>query len=131
MTEEALESIAARSLPLGTFAPMCRRCLASVKGLAAHRIANFRAGTRAKSLLSISDTVQCERCLSLNGPIWSANRTLPLLLETTAPGEDHPKMRLTAELIQSSLSYLNPLKERELDLRGAYKAEKSRYYILG
>ncbi|MCJ1245507.1 U2 snRNP complex subunit [Trapelia coarctata] len=27
-------------------------------------------------------------------------------------------MRLTAELIQSSLSYLNPLKERELDLRG-------------
>jgi len=29
-------------------------------------------------------------------------------------------MRLTADLIQSSLSYLNPLKERELDLRGAY-----------
>jgi U2 small nuclear ribonucleoprotein A' len=29
-------------------------------------------------------------------------------------------MRLTAELIQSSLSYLNPLKERELDLRGAF-----------
>ena len=28
-------------------------------------------------------------------------------------------MRLTAELIQTSLSYLNPLKERELDLRGA------------
>lgn len=27
-------------------------------------------------------------------------------------------MRLTAELIQGSLSYLNPLKERELDLRG-------------
>ncbi|KAI9809195.1 MAG: U2 snRNP complex subunit [Sarcosagium campestre] len=27
-------------------------------------------------------------------------------------------MRLTAELLQSSLSYLNPLKERELDLRG-------------
>ncbi|KAI5308185.1 U2 snRNP complex subunit [Ascosphaera atra] len=27
-------------------------------------------------------------------------------------------MRLTPELIQSSLSYLNPLKERELDLRG-------------
>jgi len=27
-------------------------------------------------------------------------------------------MRLTAELIHSSLSYLNPLKERELDLRG-------------
>ncbi|CCU75886.1 unnamed protein product [Blumeria hordei] len=27
-------------------------------------------------------------------------------------------MRLTSELIQSSLSYLNPLKERELDLRG-------------
>ena len=29
-------------------------------------------------------------------------------------------MRLTAELIQSSLSYLNPLKERELDLRGTF-----------
>jgi len=27
-------------------------------------------------------------------------------------------MRLTAELIGSSLSFLNPLKERELDLRG-------------
>ncbi|PHH75358.1 hypothetical protein CDD80_2455 [Ophiocordyceps camponoti-rufipedis] len=27
-------------------------------------------------------------------------------------------MRLTADLIQNSLSYLNPLKERELDLRG-------------
>jgi U2 small nuclear ribonucleoprotein A' len=27
-------------------------------------------------------------------------------------------MRLTAELIKDSLSYLNPLKERELDLRG-------------
>ncbi|KAF4632147.1 hypothetical protein G7Y89_g5975 [Cudoniella acicularis] len=27
-------------------------------------------------------------------------------------------MRLTTELIQNSLSYLNPLKERELDLRG-------------
>ncbi|KAL8902714.1 MAG: hypothetical protein Q9207_004446 [Kuettlingeria erythrocarpa] len=27
-------------------------------------------------------------------------------------------MRLTAELIQTSLSYLNPIKERELDLRG-------------
>jgi U2 small nuclear ribonucleoprotein A' len=29
-------------------------------------------------------------------------------------------MRLTAELIRDSLSYLNPLKERELDLRGAF-----------
>lgn len=27
-------------------------------------------------------------------------------------------MRLTAELINGSLSYLNPLNERELDLRG-------------
>lgn len=35
-------------------------------------------------------------------------------------------MRLTADLIKDSLSYLNPLKERELDLRGAF--EKSRYY---
>jgi U2 small nuclear ribonucleoprotein A' len=30
-------------------------------------------------------------------------------------------MRLTAELIRDSLSYLNPLKERELDLRGAFQ----------
>jgi len=30
-------------------------------------------------------------------------------------------MRLTADLINNSLSYLNPLKERELDLRGALK----------
>lgn len=29
-------------------------------------------------------------------------------------------MRLTVELIQNSLSYINPLKDRELDLRGAY-----------
>src|SRR3569833_1704568 len=29
-------------------------------------------------------------------------------------------MRLTAELIHTSLSYLKPLKERELDLRGAF-----------
>jgi hypothetical protein len=35
-------------------------------------------------------------------------------------------MRLTAELIKDSLSYLNALKERELDLRGAF--EKDRYY---
>ena len=34
-------------------------------------------------------------------------------------------MRLTAELIQNSLSYLNPLKERELDLRGAYKLKRA------
>ena len=33
-------------------------------------------------------------------------------------------MRLTAELIQTSLSYLNPLKERELDLRGAFEKLK-------
>lgn len=32
-------------------------------------------------------------------------------------------MRLTADLINGSLSYLNALKERELDLRGVcYKA---------
>src|SRR4051812_5081374 len=30
------------------------------------------------------------------------------------------EMRLTADLINSSLSYLNPNKERELDLRGAF-----------
>ena len=30
-------------------------------------------------------------------------------------------MRLTVDLINNSLSYLNPLKERELDLRGAYR----------
>jgi hypothetical protein len=35
-------------------------------------------------------------------------------------------MRLTAELIQNSLSYLNPLNERELDLRGAlYELERT------
>lgn len=34
-------------------------------------------------------------------------------------------MRLTAELIQNSLSYLNPLKERELDLRGAYELKRT------
>ena len=34
-------------------------------------------------------------------------------------------MRLTAELVQNSLSYLNPLKERELDLRGAYKLKRA------
>ena len=27
-------------------------------------------------------------------------------------------MRLSIDLVQNSLSYLNPLKERELDLRG-------------
>jgi hypothetical protein len=37
-------------------------------------------------------------------------------------------MRLTAELSHNSLSYLNPLKERELDLRGM--SEKSRCYTL-
>ncbi len=43
-------------------------------------------------------------------------------------------MRLTAELLTTSLSYLNPLKERELDLRGklpttpiSLLSEKSRY----
>lgn len=30
-------------------------------------------------------------------------------------------MRLTVELIQNSLSYINPLKDRELDLRGAFE----------
>lgn len=29
-------------------------------------------------------------------------------------------MRLAPELVQNSLSYLNPLNERELDLRGSY-----------
>ncbi|KAF2396559.1 L domain-like protein [Trichodelitschia bisporula] len=33
-------------------------------------------------------------------------------------------MRLTADLIQNSLSYINPLKERELDLRGATAGHK-------
>lgn len=32
-------------------------------------------------------------------------------------------MRLTADLIQNSLSYLNPLKERELDLRGTWRTD--------
>jgi len=34
-------------------------------------------------------------------------------------------MRLTVDLINNSLSYLNPLKERELDLRGAYKLKRA------
>jgi hypothetical protein len=33
-------------------------------------------------------------------------------------------MRLTSDLISHSLSYLNPLKERELDLRGAFWKEQ-------
>lgn len=37
-------------------------------------------------------------------------------------------MRLTTDLINQSLSYLNPLKERELDLRGVYLPEKNRCY---
>ena len=42
-------------------------------------------------------------------------------------------MRLTAELINNSLSYLNPLKEREIDLRGTKMPRnrspgKDRYY---
>jgi U2 small nuclear ribonucleoprotein A' len=36
-------------------------------------------------------------------------------------------MRLTPELIKESLSYINPLKERELDLRGL-SPPKNRYY---
>jgi len=32
-------------------------------------------------------------------------------------------MRLTADLINASLSYLNPLKERELDLRGVFQRD--------
>ena len=35
-------------------------------------------------------------------------------------------MRLTTDLINDSLSFLNCLNERELDLRGAYG--KGRYY---
>ena len=34
-------------------------------------------------------------------------------------------MRLTVELINNALSYLNPLKERELDLRGACKLKRA------
>lgn len=40
-------------------------------------------------------------------------------------------MRLTSELINNSLCYLNPLKERELDLRGMVPLldnVQSRYY---
>lgn len=40
-------------------------------------------------------------------------------------------MRLTADLIGHSLSYLNPLKEREMDLRGASRgSHKGRYCTL-
>lgn len=34
-------------------------------------------------------------------------------------------MRLTPDLINTSLSYLNPLKERELDLRGAFQLKRT------
>ena len=34
-------------------------------------------------------------------------------------------MRLTAELINNSLSYLNPLKEREMDLRGVFPLKRT------
>lgn len=51
---------------------------------------------------------------------WSIDDTILTSLE---PGlRESPTMRLTVELIHNSLSYLNPLKERELDLRGAYFA---------
>lgn len=41
-------------------------------------------------------------------------------------------MRLTSELIHDSLSYLNPLKERELDLRGAFmkRADATSFFLL-
>jgi hypothetical protein len=39
-------------------------------------------------------------------------------------------MRLTSELIHDSLSYLNPLKERELDLRGAFMKRADATYFL-
>jgi hypothetical protein len=38
-------------------------------------------------------------------------------------------VRLTADLIQNSLSYLNPLKERELDLRGALKRTDATHMV--
>jgi hypothetical protein len=39
-----------------------------------------------------------------------------------------PKMRLTADLIQGSLSYINPLNERELDLRGVSPQEQMLHF---
>jgi hypothetical protein len=62
--------------------------------------------------------------------IWRGIFSLVTANETSTPpskstGRKLYTMRLTADLIQSSLSYLNPLKERELDLRGAYFAEKN------
>ena len=70
----------------------------------------------------------CCPCCSRPGLSFSP---IPSSLSDHLPHQriESAKMRLTAELIQNSLSYLNPLKERELDLRGALKqAEKSRYY---
>lgn len=48
------------------------------------------------------------------------------ILHSLSIGPEHEvqylaTMRLTVDLINNSLSYLNPLKERELDLRGAYR----------
>jgi len=51
---------------------------------------------------------------------------------TTSKPPTTTTMRLTAELITSSLSYLNPLKERELDLRGAFATclKRAEHYTL-
>jgi hypothetical protein len=40
-------------------------------------------------------------------------------------------MRLTADLIRDSLSYLNPLMERELDLRGAFLKRADATLLIG
>src|SRR5437762_5604674 len=63
-------------------------------------------------LLVVPDTLQPETFHKSEGQI-SAFHTSPYQLPAG-------KMRLTADLINSSLSYLNPNKERELDLRGAF-----------
>lgn len=63
-----------------------------------------------------------------HGSSRSACRVSSFCCLTRGPGvvPDVPAaMRLTAELIQNSLSYLNPLKERELDLRGAFGLKRA------
>jgi hypothetical protein len=48
----------------------------------------------------------------------SSSTSLSTFNHRLAPASTAATMRLTAELITNSLSYINPLLERELDLRG-------------
>lgn len=71
--------------------------------------------------------------MTISFPLTHLVQSTDRPLQLSRPHTTAVKMRLTAELITSSLTYLNPLKERELDLRGTTSptssfSEKSRYY---